>query len=161
VHLLAALVKFDAFEWMLEKATELGVERITPVYAARSDKGLDQAAAKRAERWRRILHESGQQSRRVTRPELGAVVRLPEALRTAAASRLWLDEQPGGAPLLRAAAGTGDCAVLAGPEGGWEDAERQAAAAAAWTAVSLGPLVLRAETAVLAALAVITAARMG
>ena len=63
LHLFPALIKFDRFEWVLEKATELGVERITPVYALRSDKGLDQAAVKRLDRWKKGLAESGQQSR--------------------------------------------------------------------------------------------------
>ncbi|HSW50889.1 MAG TPA: RsmE family RNA methyltransferase, partial [Bryobacteraceae bacterium] len=57
VTLLAALVKFDRFEWIVEKATELGVETIIPVAAARSEKGLELAAAKRLDRWRRIAVE--------------------------------------------------------------------------------------------------------
>ena len=157
IHLFPALIKFDAFEWMLEKATELGVESITPVYAARSDKGLDQAAAKRSDRWRRIIHESGQQSRRVTRPELNSPVRLNEALACESPVRLFLDEQRNGARILSALpAQPASTALLVGPEGGWEDSERDAARD--WTAVSLGPQILRAETAALAALAVISSA---
>lgn len=56
--LLLAVVKFNAFEWALEKATELGVNRIVPLAAARSEKGLLTAAGKRAERWRRIAFEA-------------------------------------------------------------------------------------------------------
>ena len=63
--LLLSIVKFDRFEWCLEKATELGVAQIIPLAAARSEKALVAAAAKRAERWRRILLESAQQSRRL------------------------------------------------------------------------------------------------
>src|SRR5208283_3460618 len=58
VTLVAALFKFDRFEWMVEKATELGVERIQPVEAARTGKGLFEASAKRIERWRRIAREA-------------------------------------------------------------------------------------------------------
>jgi 16S rRNA (uracil1498-N3)-methyltransferase len=58
-------VKFDAFEWALEKATELGVSAIVPLAAARSEKALLAAAGKRAERWKKILAEASQQSRRV------------------------------------------------------------------------------------------------
>ena len=65
LHLLAALTKFDHFEWMLEKATELGVETVAPVNTERSEKGLERAAVKRAERWNRILLEASQQSRRI------------------------------------------------------------------------------------------------
>ena len=157
VRFFPALVKFDAFEWMLEKATELGVESITPVYSARSDKGLDQAALKRMDRWRRILLETGQQSRRVTRPELNAPVRLKDALQCDLPVRLFLEEQRGAAPILRALpAEPAPTALLVGPEGGWADAER--VSVRDWTPVSLGPQILRAETAALAALAVISAA---
>jgi 16S rRNA (uracil1498-N3)-methyltransferase len=162
LHLLAALIKFDHFEWMLEKATELGAERITPVHAARSEKGFDHAAAKRIERWRRILFESGQQARRVTRPVIDAPVAFSAALATEAQHRFWLEEQAGARPILQtlpAVRREGDTvALLIGPEGGWEDAEREAAQRAGWTAVNLGPQVLRAETAALAALAVIASA---
>lgn len=157
MHLFAALIKFDAFEWMLEKATELGVEEITPVYAQRCDKGLDQGAAKRSERWNRILLESGQQARRVTRPALHETVRFHEALRQQAEARLFCDEERTGLPLLTVARAT-QVAMLVGPEGGWEEQERLAAKEAGWLSVSLGPQVLRAETAALAALAVLQAA---
>src|ERR1700758_2559557 len=71
--LLLSVVKFDAFEWALEKATELGVNRILPLAAARSEKALLAAARKRAERWTKILFESSQQSRRVRLPVIEAV----------------------------------------------------------------------------------------
>src|SRR3974390_3179854 len=70
LSLLLSVVKFDAFEWALEKATELGVTRVVPLAAARSEKALLAAAPKRAERWRKILLESSQQCRRVRLPEL-------------------------------------------------------------------------------------------
>lgn len=159
LHLLASLIKFDAFEWMLEKATELGVEQVTPVYAMRSDKGLDQAARKRRERWLRIVAESGQQCRRLAPPVLHEVVTLPQALKSAANVRLWLEEQRSGAKLLTALPeqrGSEDVvAMLCGPEGGWDDRERKAAELADWKSVSLGKQILRAETAAVACLAVI------
>src|SRR5271170_1180080 len=64
VTLLLAVFKFDRMEWAIEKATELGVERIVPVLARRTEKHLAQAAAARVERWRRIAREAAQQSRR-------------------------------------------------------------------------------------------------
>src|SRR5215475_15862619 len=73
VTLLLSIVKFDSFEWALEKATELGVRRIVPLAAVRSEKGLLQSAEKRAERWKKILLEAAQQSRRVSIPELRRV----------------------------------------------------------------------------------------
>ena len=70
ITLLLSVVKFDAFEWAIEKATELGVTRIIPVAAARSEKGLLAAAAKRSQRWQKILLEASQQSRRLRIPQL-------------------------------------------------------------------------------------------
>src|ERR1700679_255040 len=80
VHLLMAVFKFDHMEWGIEKATELGVARITPVIARRTEKHLAQAAAKRVERWRRIVREAAQQSRRSDGPEVDEPVVLKVAL---------------------------------------------------------------------------------
>ena len=158
ITLCAALVKFDRFEWTVEKATELGVERILPVETARSEKGLFEASRKRSERWRRIARESAQQSRRVHLPEIAPAVRFAAAIETAAAHRYFFDEA-GARPLaamLPASRTPGDTvAVLIGPEGGWTEAERTQAAVAAWQPASLGPQILRAETAAVAALSVI------
>ena len=163
ITLCAALIKFDRFEWMIEKATELGVERIVPLEAARSEKGLLEAARKRMERWLRIARESSQQSRRVCLPEILPAVRFERSLAEAADYRYFLEEGQA-PPLLRllpaGRAGTDRVSLLAGPEGGWTDAERQAAQAAGWQAVSLAPQVLRAETACAAAIAVVTNAWM-
>src|SRR5437899_7586125 len=71
--LLLAVVKFDAFEWAIEKATELGVNTIVPIAADRSEKALLSAAAKREERWKKILLEASQQSRRVRLPALASL----------------------------------------------------------------------------------------
>jgi 16S rRNA (uracil1498-N3)-methyltransferase len=161
ITLCAAIFKFDRFEWMIEKATELGVDRILPVEAARTEKGLFEASRKRSERWARIARESSQQSRRVHIPEILPAVRFEHSLEEAAEHRFFLDE--GAAPpLLREipAERSDTAALLVGPEGGWTDAERAMATAAAWCPVSLGPLVLRAETAVSAALAVLLNAWM-
>ena len=76
ITLLPALFKFDHFEWMLEKATELGVERVVPLIAVRSERGLDQAAGKRIERWRRIAIEASQQSRRDRVPVIDLPLRI-------------------------------------------------------------------------------------
>jgi 16S rRNA (uracil1498-N3)-methyltransferase len=156
--LCAALVKFDRFEWMVEKATELGAARILPVEAARSERGLFEASRKRSERWEKIARESCQQSRRGAAPEILPAARFAQALVCAARYRYFLEEQT--APPLTAALplekfSEDEVAFLVGPEGGWTDAEREQASAAGWQPVSLGPLVLRAETAALAALAVI------
>jgi 16S rRNA (uracil1498-N3)-methyltransferase len=154
--LCASLIKFDRFEWIIEKATELGVDRILPVEAARTEKGLFDASQKRRERWARVARESSQQSRRVRIPEIAPAVRFERCLEEAAAHRYFLDESLA-PPLLREipAERSDSAALLIGPEGGWTDAERRLAGASSWQPVSLGPLVLRAETAACAALAIV------
>jgi 16S rRNA (uracil1498-N3)-methyltransferase len=156
ITLCASLIKFDRFEWIIEKATEMGVDRILPVEATRTEKGLFDASRKRSERWARIARESSQQARRVRVPEILPAVRFERCLEQAADHRYFLDEALA-PPLLREipAERSDSAALLSGPEGGWTDAERQLATAAAWQPVSLGPLVLRAETAACAALAVV------
>ena len=160
VTLFAALIKFDRFEWLVEKATELDVARIVPVNASRAEKGLASAAPKRAERWRKIARESSQQARRVRMPEIALPAEFVAALTDSSGYRYFLEEQPGAVPLVRAlppepARSSADTiAILAGPEGGWTDGERAQAKDAGWTPVSLGPHILRAETAAITALAV-------
>jgi 16S rRNA (uracil1498-N3)-methyltransferase len=156
VTLLLSVVKFDAFEWAIEKATELGATEIVPLAAARSEKALVAAAEKRSERWRKIVLEAAQQSRRVRLPVLQPVAR-PEAAFAACGDRLgiFLSERSD-APELRVVLRdrAASQAVLAiGPEGGWTDDERDAALNAAFHEASLGRLILRTETAVTAALA--------
>lgn len=157
VTLCAALIKFDRFEWIVEKATELGVESILPVETTRVEKGLFEASHKRAERWQRIARESSQQSRRARIPEILSAARF-DAVLGAAGARIFLDEAVA-PPLLRVLPAAIDhVALLLGPEGGWTDRERELALSAGWSAASLGPQVLRAETAATAALAVVMAA---
>lgn len=156
VTLLLAVVKFDAFEWAIEKATELGVGTIVPLAAARSEKALLAAAAKRAGRWKKILVEASQQSRRVRLPVLCEAEK-PE---NAFASRrdnlcVMLSERPDAPPLrtiLSERAAT-KATLAIGPEGGWTEAELEAARRCGFREASLGPLILRTETAVIAALA--------
>src|SRR5580704_18121367 len=95
ITLLLAVVKFDAFEWAIEKATELGVTTIVPLAAARSEKVLLAAASKRSDRWRKILLEASQQSRRVRVPTLKEVAKSDGALTSRAeGTRIMLSERP-------------------------------------------------------------------
>ena len=194
IELLISVVKFDRFEWCLEKATELGVTEIIPLAAARTDKPLLAAAGKRHARWEKIILESAQQSRRL-RPPLIRTVAPPEEVfaQSTAACKILLSERPQ-APSLRDAlpglAGgrssavpesrkksrdfssdikasqtsgasapeahrCASAALAIGPEGGWTDAELSAARAGGFAEASLGETILRTETAVLAAMAVI------
>lgn len=164
VTLVLAIYKFDRMEWALEKATELGVAAIAPVIARRTEKHLAQAAAKRAERWRRIAHEASQQARRSDVPLIHDPVSLAQRVRAAsAATRIVLAEQER-TTTLRHAIGEAMAAareempqleIAIGPEGGWAPDEEALFDASGWRAASLGPRIVRAETAVIAALAVI------
>ena len=160
ITILASLIRFERFEWMLEKATELGVARVVPVQAERSERGLEQAAGKRGARWNRIAREASEQSRRAKLPEIGTPVVLAEALKIESAYGYVLDEAEA-PPILSvfpAHRELGDSlAVLIGPEGGWTNRERHQIARSEWRSVSLGPQILRAETAAVAALAIINA----
>jgi 16S rRNA (uracil1498-N3)-methyltransferase len=160
-RLFVSLIKFERFEWMLEKATELGVERVTPLETERSEKGLEQAARKRLTRWNRIAREASEQSRRARLPEIDSPIRLAEALECHADYRYALDEASA-RPILSAIPAEvqrdAQVLLLAGPEGGWTERERAGIAAANWMPVSLGDTILRAETAAIAALAILNAA---
>ncbi len=165
VTLVMSLYKFDRMEWALEKATELGVAAIAPVIARRTEKHLASAAAKRVERWRRIAHEAAQQSRRSDVPVVHDAVPLATFVKgSSSATRIVLAEQERTTTLrgaLDEALGSAGAEMPAleiaiGPEGGWAPDEEALFDANGWRAVSLGPRILRAETAAIAALAVIS-----
>ncbi len=150
--LCAALLKKDRFDWVLEKATELGVSRIQPVLTRRcvADKlNLERASA--------ILTEAAEQCARTALPQLAEPVKLEALLRGWGNERtLFFADEAGGEPAATAfAARPGPAALLTGPEGGFDDSER-AAIRALSTAhpISLGPRILRGETAALSATAV-------
>jgi 16S rRNA (uracil1498-N3)-methyltransferase len=162
--LVVAVYKFDRMEWMIEKATELGVAALAPVIARRTEKHLALAAEKRAERWRRIAHEASQQSRRSDVPIIFDPAPLAARVRAASeATRIVLAEQERTTTLRHAldeavAAAEADMPTLEiaiGPEGGWAPEEEALFDANGWRAASLGPRILRAETAAIAALAVV------
>ncbi len=180
IELLISIVKFDRFEWCLEKATELGVDEIIPLAAARTDKALISAAAKRSERWNRILMESAQQSRRLRPPVLHAALAPDKAFAQSSASLKVLLSERREAQSLRRVLDQDSlqwhrhsclCAFLAlhtaktqapstvslavGPEGGWTDDEIASSAARGFLEASLGENILRTETAVIASLAVV------
>lgn len=161
--LYAALIKLDRYEWIVEKATELGVARIVPLVTERTDFGLEKAVPGKLERWRRIALEASKQSHRMAPPRIEEAMSLGAALGEVDGLRLILDENET-KPMLDALPGAternqGESVVLVtGPEGGWTDAERTQAREAGFLSVSLGPVLLRAETAAVAGIAVMVAA---
>lgn len=156
VTLLLSVVKFDMFEWAIEKATELGVSTIVPLAAARTEKALLAAAPKRAERWKKILLEASQQSRRVRVPLLLEIHKSESAFATSNEGvRLLLSERGEISPMRKVLEGqqTTKAYLAIGPEGGWTDLEFDAALRNGFQEASLGRFILRTETAVIAALA--------
>lgn len=150
--LCAALLKRPRFDLILEKATELGVRRIQPVLTRRAvaDKlNLDRA--------RELLVEAAEQCARTALPELAEPLPLPALLRGWDGGRtLFFADEQGGAPAAEAFAATpGPAALLTGPEGGFDEAEREAIRALSTARpITLGPRILRGETAAIAACAV-------
>ncbi len=164
ITLALSIYKFDRMEWAVEKATELGVAAIAPMIAQRTEKHLAQAAKKRVERWRRIAHEAAKQARRSDVPIIHDPVSLSERVRAASqATRIVLAEQERTTTLRHALdealaspqAGMPSFEIALGPEGGWAPSEEALFDANGWRAVSLGPRILRAETAAIAALTVV------
>jgi 16S rRNA (uracil1498-N3)-methyltransferase len=164
ITLAISIFKFDHMEWGIEKATELGVAGIAPIIARRTDKHLAEAAERRLERWRRIALEAAKQSRRSDIPVIYEPVPLVQHVRAISqATRIVLAEQERTTTLralveeaLNAAGNRMPALELAfGPEGGWAPDEEALFDANGWRAASLGPRILRAETAAIAALAVV------
>jgi 16S rRNA (uracil1498-N3)-methyltransferase len=161
LHLLLAVFKFDHMEWAIEKATELGIAKITPILARRTEKHLAQSALKRAERWRRIALEASKQSRRTDIPEIADPIALNLALaEEKSPTRILLSETEQTLTLtaaLKASTSSQketDTALAIGPEGGWTPEEMTLFAHHQWQPVTLGPRILRAETAAIAAIAI-------
>src|SRR5271154_4535428 len=138
LHLLLAVFKFDHMEWAIEKATELGIARITPILARRTEKHLAQSALKRAERWRRIALEASKQSRRTDIPEIADPIPLKQALEQEKSPTRILLSETEQTPTLTAVlehntehstSGPSDVgspithAIAIGPEGGWTPEE--------------------------------------
>ncbi|WP_158790182.1 16S rRNA (uracil(1498)-N(3))-methyltransferase [Granulicella sp. L60] len=159
LHLLLAVFKFDHLEWAIEKATELGIARITPILARRTEKHLALASVKRVERWRRIAHEASQQSRRTDIPTIADPTPIKLALDAEQSpTRILLSETEQSTTLtaaLQASTQTqSDTALAIGPEGGWTPEEMALFTQHHWQPVTLGPRILRAETAAIAAIAI-------
>jgi len=157
VTLVLSIFKFDRMEWAVEKCTELGVARIVPVTARRTEAHLAAAAVKRWERWQRIAAQAAEQSRRSAPPEISQPVKFKEALALPGQTRIVLaegEEQRTLDDRLVSPAANAAVVLAIGPEGGWAGAEIDLFCQAGWVPASLGHTILRAETAAIAAVAV-------
>jgi 16S rRNA (uracil1498-N3)-methyltransferase len=148
-------------EWAIEKCTELGVSQIVPVIARRTDLHLVTASAKRVERWQRIALQAAEQSRRASPPEISAPIRFAEAVKFPGKLRILLaesEEQTQLRDVVKSPTGNGGIILAVGPEGGWTDDESKSFQQAGWISASLGNTILRAETAAIAATAIVASA---
>ena len=158
VTVYLSIFKFDRLEWALEKLTELGVSSIRPMIAQRTEQHLAKAAPKRVERWRKLAREAAQQARRIAPPEIADPLALKKAIAEEKGSRIVLAEAEEQLLLKTALAGCEAPLALAfGPEGGWSEIEIELFKASGWKTASLGHTILRAETAAIAATAVVLA----
>lgn len=161
--LLAALIRPQRFEWLIEKATELGATLIQPLLCEYGAVHAAEIGAARRERWRRIAVEAAEQSGRAVVPEVCQPLPLAAVLGSAW-GRLCVAMEPRHGPVpplgpTLAGIGAASVGIVIGPEGGLSPGEVAAALAAGAQPVTLGPQVLRAETAAIAALAVLQDAR--
>jgi 16S rRNA (uracil1498-N3)-methyltransferase len=151
-----SVLKGDRMEWVIQKATELGVSEIAPLITARTDTAARPAlAGSRRERWHKVAAGAAEQCGRARVPVLRETATLDDHLRAAApATRLLLLEPPAEATFRDSPLpGPDGLMLLVGPNGGWDPAERVAAEASGFRSVGLGTRVLRAETAAVAAVA--------
>ena len=156
VTLLLSIFKFDRMEWAIEKCTELGVAGIVPVISRRTEPHLASAAAKRVERWQRIVQQASEQARRSFVPEIAAPATLIDALKINDELAIVLSENEKDVALRDLLAeSTNSLALAVGPEGGWTEDELVLFTKADWKSASLGTTILRAETAAIAATAIV------
>ena len=156
VHLLAGTTANERMDWLVEKATELGVASITPLLAERSVLKLKgERADKKLAHWQAVAVAACEQCGRNRVPTLHPAQTLADWLQAPPqdGQRLLLSLRPGTQPLHAAAPGHTGLVFLSGPEGGLSGTEEELALAHGFAPVTLGPRVLRAETAPLAALA--------
>ena len=156
VTLVQALPSGDKMDWIVEKGVELGVSAIQPVAAKRSVVRLSgERMARRIDHWRQIAVAACEQCGRNRVPEVLPLLDLPQYLATPPKENetRWILAPGAGSRLCGRDRPSGSIALLIGPEGGFEEAELLAAKAAGFGPVSLGPRVLRTETAGAAALA--------
>jgi 16S rRNA (uracil1498-N3)-methyltransferase len=167
ITIALSIFKFDRMEWAIEKCTELGVAEIIPLIASRTQNHLAAAAAKRVQRWKRVAQAASEQSRQLRSPEISPPMKIDDAIAHLGGTRIVLSESEHAFTLkqalerqsndLRRGEGTPAFQPLNlafGPEGGWTEGETEKFRQAGWISASLGSSILRAETALIAAVAI-------
>jgi 16S rRNA (uracil1498-N3)-methyltransferase len=154
VHLLAGITANERMDWLVEKATELGVASITPLVAERSVLKLKaERADKKLAHWQGVAVAAAEQCGRNRVPTVHPAVTLAEWVKKAPSGERWVLTLSAHSQALSAMAGAAPVTVLSGPEGGLSPSEEALALSAGFTPITLGARVLRAETAPLAVLA--------
>ena len=155
ITLALSIFKFDRMEWAIEKCTELGVQRMVPLIASRTDSHLASASIRRVERWRRLATQASEQCRRDLVPRIDDPVKFKDLV-TLPGQRIVLSESERNLALKEALnpLHADDIILAIGPEGGWTDRELQSFAQNGWVSASLGTTILRAETSAIAATAI-------
>ena len=157
ITLIQAICRGDKMDWVLEKATELGVHHIIPVQSERSEVQLEsERAVKRREHWQRIVISACEQSGRANVPQVEALQSLAQRLSAEITAAKKLVLEPGGARIAQARE-VASVALAVGPEGGWSERDLAQLALGGFSAVAIGPRVLRTETAGIAAISVMQA----
>jgi 16S rRNA (uracil1498-N3)-methyltransferase len=149
LNLCIALLKGEKFDLVVQKATELGVTKVTPLITRYADIHLRDAAdaTKRVARWQRIALEATKQSGRAFVPEISLPLAFEAALEIEGAGVMFSER---GGEALENLTGASSITALVGSEGGWSDEEIDAARARDFHVVTLGGRILRAETAAIA-----------
>lgn len=146
VTLYCAILKRENFELVAQKATEVGVKKIVPLLTARTIKlGL------RTDRLLKIIKEAAEQSGRATLPELGEPIEFEEAFKNIDPAKAWFCDLGEGEYAEQNSGQQGEISIFVGPEGGWDDSERELAKKLGINFINLGPLAFRAETAAIIA----------
>ncbi|MGY0613367.1 MULTISPECIES: 16S rRNA (uracil(1498)-N(3))-methyltransferase [unclassified Luteimonas] len=161
ITLLQGVARGEKMDWILQKATELGVAAFVPVNSDRTEVRLDDArAAKRLAHWQGVVAAACGQSGRASVPPVGPPLALARAVDTLPGEALRLTLDPTAADTVRDLAdpGEGSVVVAIGPEGGWSPRDRAVLAEAGFQGLRLGPRVLRTETAGIAAISALQAA---
>lgn len=155
--LAVSALRGDRMEWIIQKATELGVAQVRPVITARTDAAARPAlTGTRQERWEKVASGAAEQCGRAVVPDVAPTSRLSELMAEPFNGRRLIFCETGGAP-LRSLSPTSSALVLVGPPGGWEAGELDQATSAGFERLALGPRILRTETAAVAALAALQA----
>jgi len=159
IALVQGIARGEKMDWILQKATELGVASVYPVHSDRSEVKLEgDRATKRLAHWRSVVVSGCEQSGRARVPDVAPAQSLQALLAGAlpSARRFLLDPEAPHA-IATVPAVEGDCVLAVGPEGGWSPRDRQALQAAGFEGLRLGPRILRTETAGIAAIAALQA----